>query len=283
MDNVATDIAQAPDSATQDTTSQDASGSPSTDAADSSSSEQSAPRGRAAYKARYKQNNPDASDDVDDDTLYDDALSSLTDAQSKYNELAGSNKRLAEIVVKDPKAGAILSMMAGEDGKSMAYAIAKVFGDDFKNLEGDDLEEFEKGYKEHLEQVDADKKAIEEANVNIAQFYTDLTTFVDDEKLSQTEADKLHDAISEYAVGILNGKIPKEFIDFLWKGINYDKDVESAAKAGEIEGKNTVIRPELRKVAEVKNARPGVSADSEDGNRQPVRVKKSFYDDIKDA
>ena len=39
----------------------------------------------------------------------------------------------------------------------------------------------------------------------------------------------------------LMGIIPMEFIDLVWKGMNYEKDVQEAADTGFVEGKNEKI------------------------------------------
>jgi hypothetical protein len=56
------------------------------------------------------------------------------------------NARMTKRVAKDPHLAAILSMIA--NGKSIPYAIAKVYGKEEFSLEGEDLEEYETGYQE---------------------------------------------------------------------------------------------------------------------------------------
>jgi len=57
-----------------------------------------------------------------------------------------SPELLAKLVSKEPKLGAVLSMMSGDKPKSFPYAIESVYGKELFNLGGDALAEFEKGF-----------------------------------------------------------------------------------------------------------------------------------------
>ena len=239
-------------------------------------------RGRAAYKARLKERKPDVPDDIGDDDLFDDALSSLSDTQSKYDELVGSNKRLAELVSKDPKLAALLTMIAGDNPKSIQYAVGKLFGRDLLEADDEGLDEFEKGYQEHLQGLSRDREALEEASKNIETYQRTLDKFGKSNGLKEDALDLLGDAVEKLAVDVLKGNISESFIDFVWKGMNYEKDVEDAAAAGEAEGKNKVVAPQLRKMADV--APTGGTPSTSRGTDRPSSARKrSFYDDVKDV
>ena len=242
-------------------------------------------RGRAAYLAKYRERNPDAADDTADDALYDDALGQLAESEGRYGELAGSNRRLAELVSKDPKLAAVLTMIAGDNPRSLPGAIAKVYGKDFLELDETGLADFESGYREHLQGLAHDREALEEANRNIAAYQGTLDKFGKANRLSEADLDGLGEAVGKFAVDILKGNISEAFIDFIWKGLNYDRDVEDAAAAGEAEGKSSVVKPQLKKMAEVAPVGGGAPTF---GEKKPVAGSsmlsgKSHWDNLRDV
>ena len=66
-------------------------------------------------------------------------------------------------------------MGQSSEGKSYPYAHAKVFGKEALE-QGDDLEQWEQGYQENMEQG-ASKAAQEEAQKNIEQYKMDLDSY----------------------------------------------------------------------------------------------------------
>ena len=244
-------------------------------------------RGKAAYKARRKERNPEASDEASDDDLFDDALSALSETQGKYDELAGGNKRLAELVSRDPKLAALLTMVSGENPKSVQYAVGKLFGRDLLEADDEGLEELEKGYQEHLQGLAHDREALEEASRNIEAYQGTLDKFGKDNKLSESDLDGLAGAVEKLAVDVLKGNISASFIEFVWKGLNYEKDVTDAAAAGEAEGRNKRVAPELKKMATVA---PVGAATVDKGASERVRTSdmsmtrgRSHWDNLTDA
>jgi hypothetical protein len=242
-----------------------------------------AARGRAAAFERYRAANPDAGDDVDDDTLYEHVLGERSAADERYNSLAGANSRLAELVARDPKLATALAMIAGDKPKSFPYAVARVYGKDFFSAEGDELEEFEKGYQEHLKELADNKAAIEAADRNIEEYRNTLAKFAQDNGLGEEEVETLHKAIHEDAINLLQGIIPVEFIGFKWKGLNYEKDVQAAADAGLAEGKNKVIEAKMRKATRTPVAGGSTTSVKLGPRRVSAKKKRSFFDGAKDV
>ncbi len=194
------------------------------------------PTGRTAILEAYRASNPDTGDEVDDEALFG-------FANDRYNQQAGANARLAERVSKDPRLGAALSMMVGE-GRSMPYAMGSTFGRDW--LDGD-LEEFEAGYQENLKRLAESNAQQEAAAKNIQEYQANLEKFANDNGLDEAGVASLNDAIYADAENFLMGIIPLEYIDYKWKGMNYDKDVDEAASTGYVEGKNEAIDMKKKK------------------------------------
>jgi hypothetical protein len=234
------------------------------------------PKGRAAALEAYKQANPDNQEEPDDDVLHDFHAGRYSELDGKYNELNEANGKLAELIETDPKFGAVLSMVA--NGKSFPYAFANVYGKEPLELEGDSLDDFEKGYQEKLKQLASSKKEQAQANKNIEDYRSNLEKFKKDNNLTDEQAAEIDDAIFTDADNFLNGIIPVEYIEYKFKGMNYDKDVQEAAETGLVEGKNEAI--EVKK-AERKNAGAipdmGVTTAT---TRKPSTPPKEEFDDV---
>ena len=240
------------------------------------------PRGRAAALEVYRASNPDGPD-PDDDSLYDFYAGRYADSDKKYNELNGANAKLAELVSKDPKLGAVLSMISGEKSKSFPYAIASVYGKEPFNMEGDALEEFEKGYQENLARLAESEKEREQAMKNIETYNNTLIEYGKEKSLSEEQVGEINNGIMQLADNILMGSIPMELIDLVYKGLNYEKDVQEAADTGFVEGKNTVAEAKMKEKTKP-NAIPNFGNGSGTGKAQkpPRKEKKSFYDEFKE-
>jgi hypothetical protein len=212
------------------------------------------PKGRAAALEAYKAANPDLQEEPDDDALHDfhgNRYSELEgrhkEVEGKYNELNGANTRLAELVAKDPRLAAVLSMIAGEKPKSFPYAVGRVYGKEPFDLEGDALEEFESGYQENLKRLSESEKAREAALKNLGEYEATLSGYVKEKGLTDEQQSEIHSGIMTLADNLLMGVIPSELIDLVYKGLNYEKDVQEAADTGFVEGKNDVIDAKLKK------------------------------------
>lgn len=231
------------------------------------------PKGRAAFMAMMQEKNPDYNPESDDQ-LFDDVHSMHSEMKGQLEQHQGSNAKLAGLVAKDPKFGATLGMVAGE-GKSFPYAVAKVYGKEPFELEGDDLEEFEKGYQESLVEIGASQAAQAEAKKNIEQYFADLDKYC--EGKSEEEKAALNEKIYAMADNFLNGVISIQTIELVDKGINYDQDVQDAADTGVVEGRNQ----KMDMVTSKPETLPDMGAKTTGGARPlPKKERKSFYDNL---
>lgn len=232
--------------------------------------------GRDKFLNRMKERNPEYNPE-NDDMLFDDIESLYSEQEGQLGKFAESNQKLAELVARDPKLGAVLSMLVGENPKSLPYAVAKVYGKDVFDLEGEELEDFEMGYQEKLTADQEFSAKQTEAMQNIEEYKNNLQKFATDNGLNDGEVESLHDAIFADADNFLMGIIPYEYIDYKWKGMNYEKDVQEAADTGFVEGKNEKIDLAKKEVAPV----PDMYSTTGAGTVKPKKARKgSFYDDI---
>ena len=236
-------------------------------------------KGRAAWIDRYRKGNPNAGEEINDEDLFEHANGAYSDMEGKYNQMNGANSRLAELVSKDPRMGAALSMVAGKDKKSLPYAMGKVYGKDW--IEGD-LEEFESGYQEHLQQLANSKKLQEEAVGNTEKSIQSIEKYISDNQLSEEDAVGLNENIVVFAENLLMGIVPPELIELVHKGMNYDQGIQEAIETGAVEGRNERIEPRLKKVTEPEVVDMGGTTGSGNKKQAPKKRGGSFYDSIKE-
>lgn len=229
------------------------------------------PRGRAGVLAKYQKTNPDAEGDPSEEDLWDFAGKGYDDVKGKYNEMNGANVKLAELVSQNPQLGAFLSELVGEESKSVPYALGKVFGKDWMDA---DPEEFEKGYQENLSRLAESRSEQEQAAKNIQEYKANLEKFKTDNELDDTQIGELNEAIYGDAENFLMGNIPVEYIEYKWKGLNYDKDVQEAADTGFVEGKNEVVSAKMQQKTE-DSPIPDLSDGTGAGRTKQVNRKSS--------
>lgn len=232
-----------------------------------------APKGRAAFIAIMKEKNPDYNPESDDQ-LFDDVHDMHSKMKEQLDKHQQANEKLAGLVAKDPKFGATLGMVAGE-GKSFPYAVAKIYGKQPFELEGDDLEEFEKGYQENIKELAKSKAAQDKARKNIESYFAALDKYCTDNGISDKDKTVLNDKIYEMADNFLNGIIGEDVIAYVDKGSKYDTDVEDAAEAGKVEGLNQKIDAKLKRPESVI---PDMATKTTGGAKKIISPeKKSFY------
>jgi hypothetical protein len=239
--------------------------------------ENQTPKGRAAFLAMMQEKKPDYNPESDDQ-LFDDVHSMHSEMKGQLDKHKESNSKLAGLVAKDPKFGATLGMVAGE-GKSFPYAVSKVYGKQPFELEGNDLEEFEKGYQEQLAALAESEELQAQASANFAKSQELISKICADNELDEAQSAEIYNDIMDYADDLLMGNIKESLITEIIKGKNYDQDVQDAAEAGKVEGLNQKIDAKLKKP---EAAMPDMGTKTTGGaKKMPIPEKKSFYSPIK--
>ena len=196
------------------------------------------PTGKEAILAILKTKNPKYEPE-NDEQLMSDFHDHHQEIAAELENHRSTNAKLAEHITKDPRNGAMFSMMA--EGKSTPYIMGKVFGNDMKNLEGQDAEEFEAGYQEQLTQLAKSKQLQEQASANFEKSDELISKVCSDNQLDESKSSEIREAIMEYAEDLLMGNIPESLILEIIKGKNYDQDVQEAAETGKVEGLNQKV------------------------------------------
>lgn len=229
------------------------------------------PNGRSFFLDRMKKRRPDYAP-ADDEQFLNDIRDDVNKDGEELEGYRGTNKRLSYLIDKDPRFGALISLM--NEGKSSEYAIAKIYGKDLIDLDDKGLEDLEAGYKEHLSEVENSEKVKKETLKNIQAYKDNLQTFAKDNGLDDTQLNDLSEAIYTDATNFLNGIIPIEFIDYKWKGMNYESDVKEAADAGMAEARNQRIDATKKKMKNI----PDLNSSAGVEKKKAADKRGSFFD-----
>lgn len=233
-----------------------------------------APSGREYFMQRMKEENADYAP-ADDDQFINDIRSRYDKDSEELAGYRGVNEKLKTLIDRDPRFGALISMM--NEGKSSEYAIGRIYGRDFLFADEDSLEELEQGYQEQLKELAESKKAREAALKNIEDYKANLQAFASENGLDEEATNALSEAIYTDADNFLNGIIPKEYIEYKFKGLSYDKDVKEAADAGLAEGRNQKIDAKKAKPENLPDVSKGGTYGGKKSKAAPEE-RKSFYD-----
>jgi hypothetical protein len=194
-----------------------------------------APKGRAALLAIFKAKNADMTDEPDDESLMDWAhkgIGERDEYEGKYNELNGSNERLASVVSEDPRFAQFIAMVAG--GENLAFSLGKCFGNMLDNLDDESLEQLRSGQEEY-------KARFQKVKDNFSTYEATLKAYAEENKLDPEMVERINDTILDLAEAFNDRAIPREVIEIVHKGLDYDETKEAELAAAELAGKNSAI------------------------------------------
>lgn len=238
------------------------------------------PKGRDGVLAKFKEANPNHEGDPTEDDLWGFAAEGYDSIKGAHNKNIEDQKSFAEFLAKNPRFGGIVGMShgEGEDKVPVSRAIGRMYGD---VLQEDD--DFWEGVKEYESSQAQSREEQKEAQNNFAESLKRLDHFATSNNLSEDQKQDVYDGLMHLADSLLMGDIPDGVFDLIFKGLNYDTDVQEAATTGEIEGKNKKIRAEMQNRTPqdgVVDMGAGTGAMSK---KEPTRKKEkiNFFDNIK--
>lgn len=243
------------------------------------------PRGRAGVLAKFMRDNPEFEGDPSDDELWDYAGNDYDAVKGNYRKVMEGQKGLHDYVAKDPRFGAAIGMSFGdgEDKVPFMQALGRLYGKDAF----DDSEEFMRGVEEFNSKYNKDTEDQQKAQENFETLTAPrLEQFAKDNNLTDEQLGEIGSGLMAMAEGMIMGDIPLEAIELVYKGLNYDTDVQEAAVTGEIEGKNQKIRAEMKKRESPDGVVDmGAGTGSKDDRRPPLFQPRpgSVYDELKEV
>lgn len=202
------------------------------------------PKGRAGVLAKFMKANPDFQGDPTDEQLWEYAGGDYDSLKDTHKKVMAGQKGLHDYVTRDPRFGAAIGMSFGEGEDKIPFprALGRLYGPDAFT----DDEELSKGFEEFNSKLKRDEEDLAKAQENFDTLTAPrLEKFAKDKNLSEEQANEIFVGLMNLADAMIMGDIPESAIDIIYKGLNYDTDVQEAATTGEIEGKNKKIRAEM--------------------------------------
>lgn len=234
------------------------------------------PSKREQYLARMAERFPDKKFDGEDPEERYGAFLEHDDAtQSRLSKYEESDGKLKGLFKKDPRFASYLSDVVG--GGDPASGFVKHFGKDVLDMSGDEekMAALTEANQEYLNRVAESDKLREEQEANMAESANAMAAFQQEKGMSDEDMEKYINECYTVVENALMGKIDSRFLEIMYKGLNYDNDVNDAAEAGVVEGRNQQIDEKLKK--KEGDGVPSLASGASGGNKQPRIQKKSFY------
>lgn len=184
----------------------------------------------------------------DDDDAFEEAGIKYIDGLHQYRDKNREyNQKIIDVFEAEP---AIVDIMRDlTQGATMMEALARhVDLDNLKPLEGDpDYDTWKKALTDRdVKMQDKDKRA-KEYDDNVAFTSKELKAFMEETKVDDAKFKEYADKVDTLLQDAYKGKIGKDFFALLYKGLNFDKAVETAKAQGEVKARNEKIKAEIAK------------------------------------
>lgn len=193
------------------------------------------PKGRAALLALYKTHNQDATDEPDDESLFDFAHKGLgehEELKGKYDSLNGANEKLAAAISEDPRFANFIGMIGS--GEKPLYALGRIFGNVLDQLDEEGIQNLKKGQEEF-------SGGFNQLKQNFETYKENLKKYREENNLDDAKLQKINDIILDLSDAFMNWDITPEVIDGVFKMIDYDEDKQALSDAEALAIKNKTI------------------------------------------
>jgi len=224
---------------------------------------------RHRYADRLSKNYPDRKFETDDD--YDKAMDEWVEGLENYRERGiKANQNLISVFQGEPQFGDLLRDMV--KGATFAEAFPRHYSiEDFKPVEGDpDQEKWTKNANVREENIKKIQQRQEEYNNNVELSRKEIETFSQENKIDDDVMGKFLSKFDAMLADVSKGKINKELLLIMKKGLDYDKDIEKAKTQGEVVGKNKNIVAQKEADKPKGDGLPKVGGSSELPKNRPV-------------
>lgn len=232
---------------------------------------------RSSFLSKMKNRMPDVNFDSEDPeerySAFDKYDEDVQEQLGKYKE---SDSKLKELFAKDPRFATFMSDVVG--GGSPSTSFVKYFGKDVLDMSGDEeqMAKLNESNQEYLNRVAESNKLRQEQEKNMESSAQDMSDFKSEKNMSDEDFESFIDECYKVVEGALMGKIDKSFLEIMYKGLNYEKDLQDAATAGVIEGRNQKIDETLRK--KDGDGIPNLNTGGKGGTKKPaIPTKRDFY------
>ncbi|WP_099465551.1 hypothetical protein [Parabacteroides provencensis] len=232
---------------------------------------------RDNYLSRMKERMPDVDFDSEDPEVRYGAFEKYDDdIHSQLSQFKDNDSKLKDLFKKDPRFASFMSDIVGGDSPSSSFV--KYFGKDVLDMSGDEeqMAKLNEANQEYLNRVAESNKLREDQDKNMEASAQDMSDFKAEKEMSDEEFEKFIGECYSVVEGALMGRIDKSFLETMYKGLNYEKDIQDAAAAGVVEGRNQKIDEQLKTTTG--DGIPALNSGGKGGTKKPaVPFKRDFY------
>lgn len=232
---------------------------------------------RESFLSRMKERMPDVDFDSEDPEVRYGAFEKYDDdTQAEINKYKENDGKLKDLFSKDPRFAAFMSDAVG--GESVPTSFAKYFGKDVLDMSGDEekMAELNEANQEYLNRVAESNKLREDQEKNMEASAQDMSDFKSEKGMADEDFEKFISECYSVIENALMGKIDKSFMEIMYKGLNYEKDLQDAAAAGVVEGRNQKIDSSLKE--QVGDGVPNLASGGKSEKPAPkIPRKRDFY------
>ncbi len=176
-----------------------------------------------------------------DDELFEVLANYDADLDERFEKLRNDQTKLARIFTSNPKmAGFISTVIEGEDP---LIACVRYFGGDVLDCAYDEnrLMQLRKENDAYLQRMHSFAKTEKEIEENWKMSSKSIERFKESKGMSDEEFDLFIEKVCHLCEHVFMCDFSFEVLDTLFKGINYDTDIDIAEQAGEVKGRNQRI------------------------------------------
>lgn len=208
------------------------------------------PAGRPNYDAvrnRFQEAYPD-DDYSDDEALMGRVNSRLDELHSENDGYKQREEEMSQFFTGDPRNSYLLSEW--KKGNGLLANAANLYYDEWKAFMDDPSEENLQALREaeqnHIKELAAAAANDKEYKENLKRSREACEAKRKEMNMSEEEFDQTMKEFEALATDIVMGIFTPETLDFIMKGKNYDKDIESAAADAELKGRTANIQEKKR-------------------------------------
>ena len=196
--------------------------------------------------ARVSKSFPDRVFD-NDDLFFDSLLEYEDDLRKRYEYLCQDQLKLADIFMSNPRMAEFIGDVLG--GDDPLAACVRHFGTDILACVGDEsrLIELQRENDEFMHRVRAGELLQREMEENWQHSARAIARFKAQKGMSDTEFEEFLDRVYHVCEHVFMHNFTTEILELLFKGINYDLDLDNTERAAEIRGRNERILNERSK------------------------------------
>ncbi|MEG1574739.1 MAG: hypothetical protein RR293_04470 [Bacteroidales bacterium] len=176
-----------------------------------------------------------------DEELFDVLIEHESKLSDRYEKLRNDQSTLASLFISNPKMGGFVSeVIAGEDP---LLACVRYFGKDVLECAGDEnrISQLRKENDEYLARINGVSKIEKEINENWRHSEKAITRFKHSKGMSDEDFELFIEKVCHMCEHVFMSDFNYEVLETLYKGVNYDVDIDAVGQAAEVKGRNEKI------------------------------------------